>query len=99
MLAKVLVKTDLEIQLFFSETTMTDRKIFVDELNGEDRLWRMEWRCFLDARCTILVHGKMEENMKPNQPCVGTLADGFRDYSEGQLAREWGQLRVRYHGG
>ena len=77
MLFKVLVKTGLKIQLFLSETTMTDCKIFVDELNGEERLWGMEWCRFLDARSRTLVHGKMEENTKPNQPCIGTLADGF----------------------
>ena len=92
------MKADLEIQLFLSETTMTDSKIFVDELNGEERLWGMEWCRFLDARSRTLAQGNMEENTKPNQPCIGTLADGFRDYSEGQLARERGQLRVRYHG-
>lgn len=80
MLVKVLVKTDLEIQLFLSETAMTDCKIFVDELDGEERLLGVKWCCFLYA-------------------CIGTLADGFRDYPEGQLAREWGELRVRYHGG
>lgn len=96
---KVLVKTDLEIQLFLSETTMTDCKVFVDKLDREERLWGMEWCRSLDARDRTLVLGKMEENTKPNQPCISTLADGFRDYSEGQLAREWGQLRVRYHGG
>ena len=93
------MKADLEIQLFLSETTMTDCEIFVDELNGEERIWGMEWCCFLNARDRTLVQAKMEENTKPNQPSVGTLADGFRDYSEGQLDREWGQLRVRYHGG
>ena len=77
MLVKVLVKTDLEIQLFLSETTMTDCKIFVDEFNGEERLWRMKWYCFLYARGRTLVLGKMEESTKPNQPCIGTLADGF----------------------
>ena len=93
------MKTDLEIQLFLGETTMTDSKILVDELDGEERLGGMEWCRFLDARGRVSVQGKMEENTKPNQPCIGTLADGFRDYSEGQFARERGQLRVRYHGG
>ena len=92
MLLKVLVKTDLEIQLFLGETTMTDSKIFVDELNGEERLWGMEWCRFLDARGRESVQSKMEDNTKPNQPRIGTLADGFRHYSEGQLAREWRQL-------
>ena len=93
------MKTDLEIQLFLSETAMTDCKIFVDELDGEERLLGVKWCCFLYARGRALVLGEMEENSKSNQPCIGTLADGFRDYPEGQLAREWGELRVRYHGG
>ncbi len=78
MLFKVLVKTDLEIQLFLSETTVTDCKIFVDEFDGEERLWGMEWCCSLNARGRKSVQGKIEEeNTKPNQPCIGTLPNGF----------------------
>ena len=50
MLLKVLVETDLEIQLFLSETTMADCKIFVNEFDGEVRPWGMEWCRFLNAR-------------------------------------------------
>ena len=50
MLFKVLVKTDLEIQLFLRETTMTNCKIFVNEFNGEVRLRCVKWCRFLDAR-------------------------------------------------
>ena len=99
MLFKVLVKTNLEIQLFLSETTMADCKIFVNEFDGELRLWGMEWCRFLDARARALVQDRIEQKTKPNQPSIGTLPDCFRDYSEGQLARERRQLRVRYHGG
>ena len=98
MLFKVLVKTDLEIQLFLRETTMADCEIFVNEFDGEVGLRGMEWCRFLDARARTLVQNKIEQNTKPNQPSIGTLPDGFRDYSEGQLARERSQLRVRYHG-
>ena len=97
MLFKVLVKTDLEIQLFLSETTMADCKIFVNEFNGEVRLGCVKWCRFLYARARTSVQDKIEQNKKPNQPSIGTLPDGFRDYSEGQLARERSQLRVRYH--
>lgn len=92
MLFKVLVETGLEIQLFLSETTMADCKIFVNEFNGEERVWCVKWCCFLDARARTLVQDKMEKNTKPNQPSIGTLPDGLRDYSEGQLAWERSQL-------
>ena len=59
MLFKVLVKTDLEIQLFLGETTMTDCKILVNKFNGEERLWGMEWHRLFDARAIPLVVGKI----------------------------------------
>ena len=60
MLFKVLMEADLEIQLFLSEATMADCKIFVNKFDGEQRLWGMKWCRFLDARARSSVQDKIE---------------------------------------
>ena len=73
MLAKKLMKINLQIELFLSETTVPNSKFLINKLDREDGLRSVERRCFLDASQSRhqLLWGRGDE--QPNQPRISTL--------------------------
>lgn len=49
MMAQMLMKHNLKVELFSGDSTMAGRVFFMDELDGEHRLVGVQWNGFLDA--------------------------------------------------
>ena len=67
------VKADLEIELLLRQAAMAKSIIFVNKLNGEDRLWGSEGSRFLDTGEQILAfwdgRGKGKPTNHAYAPC------------------------------
>ena len=87
MSVKVSMKTDFEIELLLCKPAMPDSVVLMDELDREYRPVGVGRYCFLDTDLYVRPYILTQRAFgKPNQPCVCTLPNSFRNDAEWQLA-------------
>jgi hypothetical protein len=88
MFSKVLMECYLRLEVLWADASVIESMLFVDELDGDYRRWRVKRNGFADPRWILLACQLQSARLRYSRG-ICSLADRLTDEFERQLVWAW----------